>query len=252
VSPIPRRAPSLDLSVVLPIYNELDNIRPLVADIQAAIPTDVRYEIICVDDCSTDGSGPLLAELAKSEPTVRHIRHRRNFGQSASVATGFAAAAGCLLLTMDSDRQNEPSDIPAFLKAMQEGVDCVCGIRQKRQDSALKLLSSKLANGFRRFILRDSIHDAGCGFRILRRECVGNLPVFNGLHRFIPIILSRQGGVVREIEISHRERSAGVSKYGVNNRLWRGLFDCFGVWWYCRRAVPFRRVGDEQSKGEAS
>ncbi|MEA2012818.1 MAG: glycosyltransferase family 2 protein [Verrucomicrobiota bacterium] len=233
---------TLDLSVILPIYNELDNISPLIDDIENALPSYLKYEILCIDDCSTDGTDILLEKLAKEKKHVRYIKHLRNYGQSASVMTGCVEGYGKFLLTMDADIQNDPSDIPKFLKAMNNKVDCVCGIRQKRQDSFIKLFSSKLANSFRSFILHDSIHDAGCGFRILRKKAVIDLPIFNGIYRFIPIILSAQGGFVKEIPIKHNSRFAGVSKYGIHNRLWRGLVDCFGVWWYCRRVIPFRRI----------
>lgn len=241
---------AVDLSVVLPVYNEAENIRPLADEITAAVPSSWRHEIIAVDDASDDGSGDVLKTMAAESAALRVLTHKKNLGQSAAIATGLSHAKGAYVMTLDADRQNDPSDIPLFLKALDSGADCVCGIRAKRRDSALKRFSSRVANRFRRWLLKDTIHDAGCGFRAMRRDCLGDLPVFNGLHRFLPIILHRQGCKVTEITIKHRPRTAGVSKYGMHNRLWRGLLDCAGVWWFCRRAVPVNRVV-QQAEAEA-
>ncbi len=246
-------ATPLQFSIVIPVYNEAENIEPMVREIQAAFDgRPEAYEVIFVDDASSDDSPAVLQRLTLETGVVRSLRHRRNFGQSAAVATGFRAARGAWVGTLDGDGQNDPADLPHMLdEARRLNVDCVTGVRAKRQDSALRKFSSRVANRFRDAITGDRVADSGCGVRVLRTACALELPVFNGLHRFVPTLLRAKGYSVSEVPVNHRPRLRGVSKYGVHNRLWRGIRDCFGVRWFSVRSVPGERVegGSEQGQG---
>ena len=240
-------ATSLQFSIVIPVYNEAENIEPMVREIRAAFDgRPEAYEVIFVDDASSDDSPAVLQRLTlETGGVVRSLRHRRNFGQSAAVATGFGTARGEWIGTLDGDGQNDPADLPNMLdEAHRLGVDCITGVRAKRQDNYLRKLSSRVGNGFRNWATGDRVADSGCGVRVVRAACVRELPVFNGLHRFMPTLLRTKGYVVVEHPVNHRPRLRGVSKYGVHNRLWRGIRDCFGVRWFAARAVPARRVDD--------
>lgn len=232
-----------ELSIVLPVFNEDGNLAALLAEFAEVLrPTGRPYEVICVDDASTDQSVAVLRELQAKHPELRLLRHRVNAGQSAAFVTGFAHAHGQVVITMDADCQNDPHDIPALLAALTPGIACVTGVRRQRQDNAVRRLSSRIANAYRNWITGDRVTDAGCTFRALRREALRELPVFNGLHRFIPTILRRQGYRVAELPVNHRPRTRGVTKYGMGNRLWRGIRDCFAMRWYAARAIPADRL----------
>lgn len=239
---------SPDFSVVVPVYNEAENIEPMVREIIAAFAGRAeRVEAVFVDDASSDSSAALLDRLAQETGavTIRCLRHKRNFGQSAAVATGFRGARGQWVGTLDGDGQNDPADLPRMLdEAKRLGVDCVTGVRAKRQDTALRKFSSRVANRFRDWMTGDRVTDSACGVRVLRSACTAELPVFNGLHRFMPTLLRAKGFTVAEMVVNHRPRLRGVSKYGVHNRLWRGIRDCFGVRWYVVRSVPSQRLDD--------
>ena len=234
----------LSLSVVVPAYNEEENIVPLAKEVIAALDKlPGGFELILVDDASTD-STPRIIEQFK-HANVRAVFHRINCGQSAAVGSGFQAARGEWVATLDGDGQNDPADLPAMLKqAMKEGVDCVTGVRAKRLDTFLRRFSSKTANGFRNWITGDHVSDSGCGIRVVRRSALREIPVFNGMHRFLPTLLRGQGFTVNETPVNHRERLRGTSKYGVHNRLWRGIRDCFGIRWYLKRAVCSDRLSN--------
>ena len=240
-------------SIVIPVYNEAENIEPMMREIQAAFAgRPESYEVIFVDDASTDDTPAVLQRLTLETGVVRGLRHRRNFGQSAAVGSGFRAARGEWTGTLDGDGQNDPADLPHMLdEARRLKVDCVTGVRAKRQDSLLRKFSSRVANRFRDLITGDRVSDSGCGVRVLRTACAVELPVFNGLHRFVPTLLRAKGYTVSEFPVNHRPRLRGVSKYGVHNRLWRGIRDCFGVRWFAVRSVPGERVegGTEQGQG---
>jgi len=237
---------SLDLSIVIPIFNEEDNLELLLQEIRGAVdPLQLPYEIIAVDDRSTDGSFALLERLAKEHSMLVVVKHRINSGESAGQATGFRVARGEVIVTIDGDRQNDPADIPNLLQALGEGVDCVCGIRRKREDDWVKRLSSRVGNGFRNAITGDKISDAGCTYRAIRRRALRDILVFNGMHRFLPTILRLQGFTVIEMLVNHRPRVAGVSKYGVGNRMWRGIVDCLAMRWYRARAISGNRMAGE-------
>lgn len=235
--------PAPQLSVIVPAYNEEENIVPLAQEIIAALgQLPGGFELILVDDASTDATARVIRKFR--HPNVRAVFHRINCGQSAAVASGFQAARGEWVGTLDGDGQNDPADLPAMLElAQHKAVDCVTGVRKNRQDTYIRKISSKVANGFRNWITGDRVSDSGCGIRVVRRTAVRELPVFNGLHRFMPTLLRGQGFTVEETTVNHRERLRGTSKYGVHNRLWRGIRDCFGIRWYLKRAVRSDRLG---------
>jgi len=238
------RAP--ELSVVLPCFEEEASLPALVAELHAALaPLGRDYEIVCVDDASGDGTAAAVRRLAARSPDVRLLRHARRSGQSAALASGLRAARGSILLTLDADGQNDPADLPALLAALAAGADAACGVRLKRHDSWVRRASSRVGNSFRDVVTGVRVRDAGCAIRALRRECLAELPVFNGVHRFLPTVLRLQGFRVVEVPVNHRPRRAGVSKYGIGNRLVRGVIDCLAMRWFAWRLVPVRRLQGE-------
>ena len=204
------------------------------------------YEILCIDDKSTDGSLSVLRRLHGERPSLRVLCHRENYGESAGEATGFASARGEVIITMDADQQNDPADIPALLDALTEDVAAACGIRRIREDDWVKRVSSRIANRFRNLVTGDRISDAGCTFRALRREALREVLVFNGMHRFLPSILRMQGYRVVEVTVNHRQRLRGKSKYGIGNRLFRGIADCLAMRWYKARYIPAERTSRDR------
>lgn len=238
---------AVDFSIVVPVFNEEDNVGVLLQQIDAVMkPMGKRYEVIYVDDRSTDRSLEVLRRLKASHAHVRVLRHGINSGESASSLTGMAHARGDVIITMDADLQNDPADIPELLANLTDGIAAVCGVRRKREDDWVKRLSSKIANRFRNRMTGDQIADAGCTYRAIRRVALRDIPVFNGLHRFLPTILRMQGFTVTEILVNHRPRTAGVSKYGVGNRAWRGIVDCFAMRWLRKRSVSALRYAGEE------
>lgn len=234
-----------ELSIVIPVYNEQDNLAPLVDELDECLGRlGKRCEVICVNDGSTDGSLQVLLEMQKTRPFLKVISHRVNSGESAGEATGFRSAEGDVVITMDADQQNDPADIPVLWEAMKRDVDCVCGVRKQRMDDWVKRMSSRIANRFRDWVVGDHVSDAGCTFRAIRRSALREIVVFNGMHRFLPTILRAQGYRVVEIEVHHRERTRGMSKYGIGNRLWRGIVDCLAVRWYVKRAIRGDRIAE--------
>jgi len=226
------------LTVVIPVFNEEDNIVPLAREVLHALePTGVSFEILFVDDASRDGTPNALRQAGALDARVRWVRHAANAGQSAALWTGLRASSSLWVATLDGDGQNDPADLPVMMKRL-EPVDMVCGHRVTRQDSWLRRCSSRIAFGARAWILGSSFRDTGCALRVFRRSCVESLFPFNGIHRFLPILVARSGGRVEEVPVGHRPRAFGVSKYGVWNRLWRGLFDLAGVAWYLKRRLP--------------
>jgi glycosyltransferase involved in cell wall biosynthesis len=234
------------LSIVIPVFNEEDNLGPLVKEIESVMEKVGRkFEIIFVDDKSTDRSFEVLKELKKSRQFIRIIPHLINSGESAGEATGFANANGEVIITMDADQQNDPADIPALLGALKDNVAAVCGVRRRRRDTIVKRISSRTANTFRNIMTGDRIVDAGCTYRAIRRSAIWQLQVFNGMHRFLPTLLRFQGYKVIEILVNDRPRTRGKSKYGIGNRMWRGILDCFAMRWMKKRALRGDRVGTE-------
>lgn len=232
------------VSVVVPALNEAENIRPLVDEILAALGQDPDLEIIYVDDGSDDESPRIFVELAAElAPRFRCVRHRSRCGQSTGVWTGVRAARNRWIATLDADGQNDPANIPAMLEKLFEAGDptrrLVAGWRQKRRDTWLKRISSRIANRVRAAFLKDDTPDTGCGLKVFSRELFLMLPYFNHMHRFLPALTLRAGGEVVSVPVNHRPRTQGVSKYGFHNRLWVGIVDLFGVAWLQRRAkVP--------------
>lgn len=208
----------MDLSVVIPIYCEEDNIKPLYAAITAALdPTGLQYEIICVDDGSGDTSFQILKELASEDPRLRVIRFRRNFGQTAAMAAGFEAARGAVIVPMDGDLQNDPADIPLLLAKMNEGYDVVSGWRKERQDTFInRKLPSMIANGLISRFTDVHLHDYGCTLKAYRREVLEGIGLYGEMHRFVPALASRIGARVAELPVRHHPRLHGTSKYGIS------------------------------------
>ncbi len=234
---------SLDITVVIPVFNEEENLSPLWEELSTRLQSVGKtWEVLFINDASTDSSPALLDRMAAEDSRIRVIHHKINSGESAGQATGFRFAKGNLIITMDADQQNDPADIPALLEALTEDMDCVCGVRRIRQDDWVRRFSSRTANRFRNTITGDKISDAGCTYRVVRRSAVQEVPVFNGMHRFLPTLLRAQGYQVVELLVHHRPRVKGVSKYGVGNRLWRGIRDCFAMRWYQRRVISGKRL----------
>lgn len=230
------------LSVVVPVHNEADNVAPLIDEIHAALDGGDPFEVIYVDDASTDSTPKVLVEQARRHPRLRVLRHRRNAGQSTAIATGVRAARGRLIATLDGDGQNDPGDIPALLQRWRaEGGDhaatplLLAGWRATRNDTWLRRLSSRIANGVRSRLLGDGTPDTGCGLKLFARETFLRLPYFDHMHRFLPALVRRHGGRVISVPVGHRPRTRGQSHYGVWNRLWVGLVDLGGVMWLRRR-----------------
>jgi dolichol-phosphate mannosyltransferase len=237
---------NIDLSVVLPVYNEAGNLEPLVEELTGILKgLNKSWEIICINDASTDDSLGILNRLKPSCPELRILNHTINSGESAGQATGFGWAKGDIIITMDADMQNDPADIPKLINALARDVACVCGVRNVREDNAVRRLSSYVANKFRNLLTGDAVSDAGCTFRVIRRSALNEMIVFNGMHRFLPTILRAQACHVVEVSINHRARFAGESKYGIGNRLWRGIVDCFAIRWYKTRALQGNRVEEK-------
>ncbi len=229
------------ISVVVPVFDEEPNLAPLVAEIGAAL-AGLDYELLVVDDGSRDGTAATLARLAGEQPRLRPLRHDRNYGQSAALATGFASARGELLVTLDGDLQNDPADAPRLLAELDRGFDVVSGVRRRRQDSWVRRVSSRVANSVRRRVLDDGITDVGCSLKAYRTRVVKRLPPFAGMHRFLPALARMEGARVTELPVAHRPRRFGKSKYNISNRLWRGIADLLGVWWLQRRWVAVANV----------
>ncbi len=226
-----------DLSIVVPLYNEADNVAPLTRDILAALDDGQRrLEILLVDDHSSDGTWENINRLTADDARIRGLRHQANRGQSAALLTGFQHARGAIIGTLDGDRQNDPADFPQMLAAL-DGCDLVCGVRAKRMDNFVRRASSRIARAARRWALGMDFKDTGCNLRVFRREILPLLPAFNGLHRFVPVLAQGGGAKVREVSVRHHPRTAGVSKYGVWNRLGRGIADLVMVRLFLRRQL---------------
>lgn len=232
-------AQGMELSVVIPVRNEAENIAPLVAEIRAALAGSPSFEIVYVDDGSTDATAGEIARLGAGFPGLRLIRHRKSCGQSTAIRTGIKAAHGIWIATLDGDGQNDPADIPRLWKLARKSATpslLVAGERRKRRDSWIKRHSSRIANRVRRALLGDNTPDTGCGLKVFRRDLFLDLPYFDHMHRFLPALVLRAGGSVVSVPVNHRPRERGVSKYGTFDRLAVGLVDLLGMLWLKRRA----------------
>jgi dolichol-phosphate mannosyltransferase len=231
----------MDLSVVIPVKDEADNVAALVEEIRAALDGLADYEIIYVDDGSDDDTVAEVLRLRASMPQVRLMRHANNCGQSAAIRTGVRAARGLWIATLDGDGQNDPADLPGLWQiARGAPVDqplLITGHRENRRDNWSKRWASRIANAIRRRLLGDYTPDTGCGLKLFPRPLFLDLPFFNHMHRFLPALVLREGGVVRSLPVNHRPRLRGRSKYGVIDRLLVGIIDLFGVMWLQRRAA---------------
>ena len=231
---------SKKFSVVLPVFNEEDNLEKLFAEIRtAADSTGQNWEAIFVDDCSTDQSLEVIRKLARDNQEVRYLAFEENRGQSVAFCAGFDAVESGIVVTMDADLQNDPADIPALLNAFDKGSDMVVGWRAKRKDTFWKRIASKIGNAVRNWFTDDGIHDTGCSLKVMRRDMLMNIPRFQNMHRFFPILMKMQGASISEVIVNHRERHAGVSKYGNWQRAKQGIYDLFGVRWLMTRQVSY-------------
>ncbi len=223
------------LSVVVPLFNEEENIPILQSEIERALEGR-DYEIVFVDDASTDST----ADRVTPGPRVRLLRFERNEGQSAAMLAGIASARGDCIVMLDGDLQNDPADIPRLLEEIERGADLACGYRARRADSLSKKITSRVANFVRSRFVGDGVRDTGCTLKAMRRECAAALVPFKGMHRFIPALVKNAGYRLTEIPVNHRPRQFGVSKYGLGNRALRATMDMFGVRWLQSRHVTYQ------------
>jgi dolichol-phosphate mannosyltransferase len=234
------------LTVVIPAYNEVANVEPCYRELACVLEAHGQpFEILFVDDGSTDGTSGVLRTLASADRRLRVLRFRRNAGQTAALHAGFRAARGAVVVTMDADLQNDPHDIPKLLAALP-GQDAVCGWRVDRHDPWTKRIASRVANRVRDRFTRDGVHDTGCTLKAFRREAVQELHLYRGMHRFLPALLQMEGRRIAEVPVSHRPRRAGISKYGNWGRLWTGLADLVAVRWMARRRLDYVIEEDER------
>ena len=231
------------VSVVVPVRNEAGNIAPLVAEIATALGDDIDFEVIYVNDGSTDRTEVELTQLMVSRPWLRQIKHLTSCGQSAAVTSGVRRARASVVVTLDGDGQNDPAFIPPLLQALAADaprIGLVAGQRVGRRATGFKRLQSRIANAVRGAVLRDGTRDTGCGLKAFRRELFLALPYFDGLHRFLPALVRREGYDIGYVDVVDRPRHSGRSNYGMWDRLWIGILDLLGVWWLIsrRRRVP--------------
>ena len=254
----PGPSPLPEISLVIPVYNEEPNLPPLAGEIRRTMQALGRpYEVLLVDDGSTDGSLATMIRLASQDPALRVIRQARNAGQSAALDAGFRHARGAIVVTLDADLQNDPADIPLLLARMAgsdgggasggsggDPCDVVCGVRMGRRDSWVRRLSSGIANAVRNRLTHESVTDVGCTLRACRAEYLRRIPAWKGMHRFLPTLLRMEGARIAEVDVSHRPRRFGKPKYNIRNRIWRASADLLGVRWLQSRWID-RRLAEE-------
>ena len=236
------------VSIVVPVRNEAGNITLLVGEIASALEGQWPFEIVYVDDGSIDGTEAELKQLMTQRAWLRRVRHKQSCGQSAAIRTGVAAARAAIVVTLDGDGQNDPAFIPALIRVLESGsprVGLVAGQRIGRKASGFKKLQSRIANTVRGAVLRDGTRDTGCGLKAFRRDVFLALPYFDGLHRFLPALVRREGFDIGYVDVVDRARAHGVSNYGMWDRLWVGILDLAGVWWLIRRRKRIPEVENE-------
>jgi len=242
------------LSVVIPFYNEQECMEAVVLEVLGVLARSFAgrpWEVILVDDGSTDGTAETITRLSREHPGVRGIHLVPNSGQSAGLEAGFLAARGELIATLDGDGQNDPADLPLLVAELERrGVDMMCGIRAKRADNRWRRLCSRVANRIRARVLGDGITDVGCSLRVFRRSALRHVPLFRNAHRFLPALFKMRCYTVAEMPVGHRPRSKGVSKYGggFRSRAFAGVLDLMGVAWLGYRALRYRTHEDERGR----
>lgn len=234
--------PQPDLSMVVPIYNEIDNIEPLIERVRNTLDDlGCVWELLIVDDGSTDGSGERLDAVADSDHRIRVLHFEENCGQSAGLDAGFRHARGRLVALLDADLQTFPEDLPKLIEILEsEHLDAVVGIRSERHDSGWKRFSSRFANGVRNRLTREDIQDTGCPIKVFRAEAIARVKMFSGMHRFLPTLLRMEGCSVKQVPVRHTKRTAGTSKYGTWDRAFSGLRDALAVRWMQDRHMKWR------------
>jgi dolichol-phosphate mannosyltransferase len=233
---------SPDLSVVFPVYNEEENIPILLDEIAKALDGKPwSYEVIAVDDGSTDHSLAVLREQRAKHPQLRILAFDKNSGQTAALDAAWRAARGTYVVSLDADLQNDPADIPKMMETLDKsGVDMIIGVRVNRHDTWSRKMQSRIGNGVRNWLTNDQITDTGCSLKLVRREAIDRVKLYTGMHRFLPTLVRMQGYKVAEMPVNHRPRQFGVSKYGAMNRAFRGLADCLAVRWMGKRMLTYR------------
>lgn len=237
------------VSVVVPVRNEQGNIGPLVDEIASSLTDRWPFEIIYVNDGSTDATAEELSRLMANRPYLRQVQHATSCGQSAAVYTGSKAARASIIVTLDGDGQNDPAFLPTMVQKLIDDprVGLVAGQRVGRKDTGYKKLQSRIANGVRAMVLRDGTRDTGCGLKAVRRDVILSLPYFDGLHRFLPALVRREGHQIDYVDVVDRPRRMGTSNYGLWDRLWVGILDLAGVWWLIRRRKRVPQVSEVKS-----
>ncbi len=233
---------TIAITVVIPIKDEAQNIESLAKELNSVFDQHPwTWECIWVDDGSTDESLSILDHLHRKDPRHRYLSFQRHAGKSAALWAGFQEARGSLIATIDGDGQNDPSDLTVLINMIRSGEwDMIQGYRYNRQDTLVRKFSSYIGNGFRNCITGITVKDVGCATRLFKRECVQFLPQFEGIHRFLPTFISMQGYRITEVPVNHRPRLYGKTKYNINNRLWAGLMDTFGVLWLKKRSFQYK------------
>ncbi len=238
-------APSRDLSIVIPVYNERENLMVLEEELEKHLPAlNLDYEILLVDDGSLDGSPNLIRALQRVNPRLRLVRFQNNDGQTSAFAAGFQAAHGKIIVTMDADLQNDPADIPRLLEKMKNH-DVVCGWRQERNDPWIRKMSSRVANTVRNRLSDEDIADIGCSLKAFRRECFESVKLFKGMHRFFPTLLKMEGFQVAQVKVRHHPRRRGHSKYNIRNRLLPSFLDLLAIRWMKKRQLKFQIMEED-------
>jgi dolichol-phosphate mannosyltransferase len=226
-----------EIAIIVPVYDEEENVLPMAREVTAAMKSQSRaYQLVFVDDASRDSTWQKIEQARHEFPNIRGLRHAVNSGQSAALWTGIRATQSPIIATLDGDLQNDPADIPKMLPALEKA-DFICGVRAKRRDSFVRRHSSKVARWARKSALKVDFCDTGCAMRVFRRSALDGVFPFNGFHRFLPVLVHGNGASTLEVPVNHRPRVAGVSKYGVWNRLWRGIYDLIALSWFQKRRL---------------